>query len=299
MTKRAKILTALIAAVALVLVSPLAATAYWVVSAQLAVTAQASTFSVAPFALAAAPAGTSSSFAGPTGTRYYAAPLVNDGATPWAGQSVTVDAASGFGAGAVATVQVAFAVAASACQTDATYAPVAPQNALASSTWTSTSAVAPGGTIVACAKVVVTDTDTKTPSGQPAPAPSLTLTATAKANQRNWTDQEQAAVTLSSTGWAACTSNGNNNVALTLPAPVPAGTYTLTRNDTGATFTGTVSASAPTTLSFSNAANGAESATETYVTVTNSSGAVVGVANVTFRSYYFLFIFLIRTAACA
>lgn len=283
MTKRAKILTALIAAVVLVLVSPLAATAYWVVSAQLAVTARTSTFSVAPFALAAAPTGTSSSFTGPTGTRYFAAPLVNDGATAWAGRSVTVDAASDFGAGAIATVQVAFAAAASACQTDATYASVAPQSALASSTWNSTAAVAAGATIVACAKVVVTDTATKTPSGQPAPAPSLTLTVTGKASLHGWSDQEQAAVTLSSTGWAACTT-GSGTVTLTFPAAVQPGRYTIQRADTGATFSANVQGNARTTITFANPATSGTEDAATYVTVTNSSAAVVAMARVSFRS---------------
>ncbi|MGN8553895.1 UNVERIFIED_CONTAM: hypothetical protein OHV15_15055 [Microbacterium sp. SLM126] len=300
MTKRAKIITALVAAIALVVVAPLSAVAYWVVTAQLAVTAQASTFSIAPYAVASAPAGSPTSFTGWSGTKYYAAPLANNGATPWAGQTVGISAASGFGAAAVATVQVAFSTAASACQNDATYSAVTPQSALGSSSWTSTAVVAPAATLYACVKLAVTDTDTQTASGQAAPVPSLTLTTSATATQRNWTDVEQAALTVTSTGWAACTTNtGDRTATLTLPAPVAPGTYTIVRNDTGATYTGTVSGSARTTLTVTNTASGTEAATDTYVTVKNSGGTTVAVANLTFRSYYVLFIFLIRSAACA
>ncbi|MCW3493468.1 hypothetical protein [Microbacterium sp. SSM24] len=294
MTKRAKIITALVAAVALVVVTPLAAVAYWVVSTQLAVTAQASTFSIAPYAVAPS----SASFTGWEGTQYYAAPLTNNGATPWSGQTVSLAASSGFGAAAVATAQVAFNSASSACQNDATYTSVTPQSALGASSWSSTATVAPAATIYACVKVDITDTDTQTPSGQPAPAPSLTLTTTATAAQRNWTDAESAALTVASTGWAACTNSGSN-ATLTLPAQVPAGTYTVVRNDTGATFTGTVAANARTTLTLTNPATSGTETAETYVTVKNSSGAVVAVANLTFRSSYVLWIFFTKSLICA
>lgn len=298
MTKRAKLITALVAAIGLVVVTPLAAVAYWVVSTQLAVTAQASTFSVAAFAVSPASAASSTSITGWSGTQYYSAPLTNNGAAPWAGQSVSVAAASGFGSAAVATVQVAFSTAANACQNNATYASVTPQSALAASTWTSSAAVASGATLYACAKLVITDTDTRTPSGQAAPTPTLTLTTAATVSQRNWIDQEQAALTVSSTGWAAC-SNSNRNATLTLPAAVPAGQYTVVRNDTGATFTGTVDGGAPTTLTLSNPATSGTETAETYVTVKNSQGTVVAVANLSFRSSYVLWIFFTKSLACA
>lgn len=297
MTKRAKLITALVAAIGLVVVTPLAAVAYWVVSAQLAVTAQASTFSIAPYAVTPA-SGSATSFTGWAGTQYYAAPLANNGTTPWAGQTVSVAAASGFGPAAVATVQIAITASANVCQNDATYTGISAQSALASSSWASTTAVAPGATTYACVKLVVTNTDTSTPSGQAAPAPSLTLTTTATVAQRNWTDQEQAALTVSSTGWAACTTTGNN-ATLTLPAQVPAGTYTVTRNDTGATFTGTVSTAARTTLVLSNPTTSGSENAETYVTVKNSSGGTVAVANLNFRSNWFIFIMLSKSVACA
>lgn len=295
MTKRAKFITALVAAIGLVVVAPLSAVAYWVVSAQLAVTAQASTFSIAPFAMTP----NASSFQGWTGTTYHSAPMTNNGATPWAAQSVTITAASGFGPAAVATVQVAFATSAGACTTDATYTSVTPQSALATSTWSATATVAPAATRYACVKLVVTNTDTSTASGAGAPAPTLTLTTAAKASQANWTAQNQASLTVSSTGWAACTTDGQDAI-LTLPTAVPAGTYTIERVDSGATFTGSVSASAPTTLALTtNPAPGTEAATETYVRIKNSGGTTVAVANVTFRSYYVLWIFLQKTVNCA
>lgn len=298
MTKRAKIITALVAAVALVVVTPLAAVAYWVVTTQLAVTAQASTFSIAPYAVATAPAGGSTGLVGWSGTKYYAAPLTNSGTTPWAGQTVGISAASGFGAAAVATVQVAFNTSAAACQNDATYSAVTPQSALAASSWSSTTAIASGATLYACAKLVITDTDTRTPSGQAAPAPSLTLTTTATVSQRNWTDQEQAALTVASTGWASCTTSGNN-ATLTLPAAVQPGQYTIVRNDTGATFTGNVQGNARTTLTLSNPASSGTETAETYVTVKDSQGNVVAVANLTFKSSYVLWIFFTKSLACA
>lgn len=297
MTKRAKLITALVAAVGLIVVTPLAAVGYWVVSTQLAVTAQASTFAVAPYAVSPA-TGSSTSFTGWEGTQYYAAPLANSGTTPWGGQTVSLAAASGFGPAAVATVQISLTTASGVCQSEATYSGVTPQNALAASTWTSTTTVAPGGTIFACVKLAIADTDTRTPSGERAPTPSLTLTTTAKTTQRNWTDQEQAALTVSSTGWAACTTNGSN-ATLTLPAQVPAGTYTVVRNDTGATSTATVSASARTTLTLSNPTTSGSENSETYVTVKNSAGAVVAVANLNFRSTWFIFFMLSKSLACA
>lgn len=298
MTKRAKLITALVAAIGLVIVTPLAAVAYWVVSTQLAVTAQASTFAVAPFAVSPASAASSTSITGWSGTQYYSAPLTNSGATPWAGQTVSVAAASGFGPAAVATVQVAFSTSAGACQNDATYSGVTPQSALAASSWSSTTAIASGATLYACAKLVITDTDTRTSSGQAAPAPSLTLTTTATVSQRNWTDQEQAALTVTSTGWASCTTSGNN-ATLTLPAAVQPGLYTVVRNDTGATFTGNVQGNARTTLTLSNPASSGTETAETYVTVKNSQGTVVAVANLTFRSSYVLWVFFSKSLACA
>lgn len=284
MSKRAKLITALVAAIGLIVVTPLAAVAYWAVSAQLAVTAKASTFSIASYSVTPA-SGSSTSFTGWTDTEYFTAPLANNGATPWGGQTVSVAAASGFGSAAVATIQVAFTTSANVCQTAATYNGITARSALGASTWTSTTAVASGATIYACVKLTVTDTDTQTPSGQTAPAPTLTLTATAKATQRNWADQEVATLKLSSTGWASCTT-ANSNARLTLPARVAAGTYTVVRNDTGATFTGTVSSSARTTLILSNPAQWGIESAETYVTVKDSQGTVVAVANLKFASSY-------------
>jgi hypothetical protein len=284
MSKRAKLVAALVAAIGLIVVTPLAAVAYWVVSAQLAVTAQASSFSIAAYSVSPA-TGSSTSFTGWADTEYFTAPLVNNGATPWAGQSVSVAAASGFGSAAVATVQIAFTSTANVCQNAATYNAVTAKSALAASTWTSTTAVASGATIYACVKLAVTDTDTTTASGQAAPAPTLTLTTTAKATQRNWADQEVATLKLSSTGWASCTTV-NSTARLTLPARVNAGTYTIVRNDTGASFTGTVSASARTTLTLTNPAQWGIESAETYVTVRDSQGTFVTVANLRFTSSY-------------
>ena len=297
MTKRAKLITALVAAIGLVLVTPLASVAYWAVSTQLPLIAQASTFSVAPYTAAPASAASSTSFTGWSSTQYYTAPLTNNGATPWASQAVTVTPASGFGPAAIAKLQIAFTTASGSCQTDATYAAVTAQNALATSSWASPTVVAPGASIYACVKLVVTDTDTQTRSGQPAPAPKLTLTATATAAQRNWTDQESTTLTISSTGWAACTTSGNNAV-LTLPTAVPAGTYTVVRNDNGATFTGTVSSSSPSSLTLTNPATSGSSTSETYVTIKNAQGTTVAVANLTFKSSYVI-IFFTKSVVCA
>lgn len=283
MTKRAKLITALVAAIGLVVVTPLAAVAYWVVSTQLTVTAQSSTFSIAPFAVSPASSSSSTSFTGWAGTQYYAAPLTNDGAAPWGGRTVAVAAASGFGAAAVATLQVAFSTTSSACQNDATYTGIAPQSALAASSWSASTAVAAGATVYTCLKLVVTDTDTQTPSGQAAPAPSLTLTTTATATQHNWTDQEQAALTVSSSGWAACTTSGSTAI-LTFPAAVQPGKYTIVRNDTGASFTENVTGNSRTSITLSNPATSGTETAETYVTVMNAQGAVIVVANLTFRS---------------
>ncbi|WP_374316359.1 hypothetical protein [Microbacterium sp.] len=280
MTKRAKFLTALVAAFALVVVSPLAATAFWAVSTQVAASAQASTFAIAPYAVTTAGAG--SSFTGWAGTTYHAAPLANSGATPWSGQTVSVQAASGFGPEAAATVQVAFTAASDVCQSDATYAGIAPQSALGASSWSSTAPVAPGATVFACIKLVVTDTDTRTPSGAAAPAPALNLTTTATAAQGNWTAQEQAPLAASSTGWAACTSTGTG-VTLTLPAQAQPGNYTIVRNDTGATLSGNVTGNARTTLTLTNPASSGTEDADTYVTI-KRAGVVVAVAKLGFRS---------------
>lgn len=297
MTKRAKLITALVAALGLVFVAPLASVAYWAVSAQQAVTAQASTFSIAPVAAAPASSASSTTFTGWNTSQYYVAPLTNNGAAPWAGQTVAVAAASGFGTAAIATLQVAFMTTSDSCKTDSTYAGVTAKSALAASSWTSATAVASGASVFACIKLVVTDTDTRTRTGQPAPAPSLTLTTTATATQRNWTDQESTTLTISSTGWAGCTTSGRDAV-LALPSAVPAGTYTATRADTGATFTGTVSASNPTSLTLSNPATSGTSTAETYVTIKNAQGATVAVANLTFKSSVFI-IFFTKSLECA
>ncbi len=296
MTKRAKLITALVAAIGLVVVSPLAAVAYWSVSAPLALTAQASTFALSPYSVAPASPASSTSFTGWKTTQFYAAPLTNSGTTPWASETVALAAASGFGPAAVATVQVAFTASASACQNEATYAGITARSALAASTWSSTTVVAAGGTLHACIKLVVTDTDTHSNTGQ-APAPTLTLTTTATAAQRGWTDQEQAQLAISSTGWAACTTTGNS-AQLTLPTSVPAGSYTVTRDDTGATFTASTS-SAGRTLTLTNPASFGTETAETYVTVKNAQGSVVGVANLSFRSSYFLLVFFTKSLVCA
>nr|BFF10190.1 hypothetical protein GCM10025699_14930 [Microbacterium flavescens] len=169
MTKRAKLITALVAAIGLVVVSPLAAVAYWSVNAPLALTAQASTFALSPYSVAPASPASSTSFTGWKTTQFYAAPLTNSGTTPWASETVALAAASGFGPAAVATVQVAFTASASACQNEATYSGITARSALAASTWSSTTVVAGGGTLHACIKLVVTDTDTHSNTGQ-APA---------------------------------------------------------------------------------------------------------------------------------
>ena len=297
MTKRAKILTALIAAIGLVVVAPLSAVAYWSVTAPVALTAKASTFAVSPFSVAPASAASSTSFVGWESTQYYAAPLVNSGSTPWASHSVAVAAASGFGPAAAATVQVALTASASVCHTDATYAGVTARSALASSSWSSTASVAAGGTTYACIKLVVADTDTHTLAGQSAPAPTLTVTTTATAAQHSWTAQQQAQLTITSTGWAACSTNGSN-VVLTLPSGLPSGSYTVTRDDTGAAFPASVSSNG-TTLTLSNPATRGVETAETYVSVRNAQGAVVAVANLSFRSSYFLVIFFNKNLACA
>lgn len=280
MTKRAKFLTALVAAVGLVIVAPLAATAYWAATAQVAVTAQASTFSIAPYAVTTA--GSGASFTGWTGTSYHAAPLANSGTTPWAGQTVSVQAASGFGAAGAATVQVAFAADSDACQLDTTYAGIGSQSALGASAWTSTGVIAPGGTVFACIKLVVTDTDTRTPAGEAAPAPALTLTVTATASQGNWTAQEQSTLAVSSTGWAACTAQ-SGSVTLTLPAQAQPGNYTIVRHDTAASFSGNVTGNARTTLTLTNPATSGTEDVDTYVSL-KRAGVVVAVAKLTFRS---------------
>lgn len=297
MTKRAKLIAALAVAFGLVVLTPLAAYAYWAVTAQLAVTAQASTFSVAAFTVTPASSASATSFVGWSTTQYYAAPLTNNGKAPWASQSVSVAASSGFGSAAAATLQVAFTPTSGICQTDSTYAGVTAQSALGSSSWSSTTAVAAGGTLYACVKLVVTDTDTHTASGAAAPTPALTLTSTATVKQQNWTDQEAATLAVSSTGWAACTNSGSN-VKLTLASALPSGTYTIVRNDTGATFTGSISASAPTSLTLSNpATSGTETAT-THVMVKNSAGTAVAAATLTFASSGW-WIFWTDSLACA
>ena len=296
MTKRAKILTALIAAIGLVVIAPLSAAAYWSVTAPVALTAKANTFAVSPFSVAPASASSSTSFVGWETTQYYAAPLVNSGSTPWASHSVAVAAASGFGPAAVATLQVAFTATSAACQNDATYSGITARSALAGSSWPSTSAVAPGATVQACIKLVVTDTDSHSDTGQ-APAPTLTLTTTATAAQHNWSAQEQAELTVTSTGWAACSTNGSN-VVLTLPGGAPSGSYTVTRDDTGATFAASISPNGKT-LTLSNPATRGVETAETYVSVRNAQGTVVAVANLSFRSSYFLVIFFNKSLACA
>lgn len=279
MTKRAKLITALVAAIGLVVIAPLSAVAYWVVSTQLAVTAQASTFSIAPMAVSPSAAG----FTGWAGTKYFSAPLTNDGAAPWGGQTVTVAAASGFGTAAIATVQVAFSASAAPCQSDGVYTGVTPKSALTSSSWTASAPVASGATVHACIKLVVTDTDTHTLTGAGAPAPSLSLTTTATATQHNWRDDAQAQLAVSSTGWAACKTTGNS-VDLTLPTPVAPGTYTVVRNDTGASLTGTVTSASRGALSLTYPAGQATESAETYVTVKNAQGDAIAVARLTFQS---------------
>jgi hypothetical protein len=296
MTKRAKILTALIAVIGLIVVAPLSAAAYWSATAPVALTAQARTFTVSPFSVTPASASSSTSFVGWETTQYYAAPLVNSGSTPWASASVAVAAASGFGPAAVATLQVAFTASSTACQNDATYTGVSARSALAASTWPSPSAAAPGATVHACIKLVVTDTDSHSDTGQ-APAPTLTLTTTATAAQHNWTAQEQAQLTIASTGWAACSTNGSN-VVLTLPSGLPSGSYTVTRDDTGAAFPASISPNGKT-LTLSNPATRGVETAETYVSVRNAQGTVVAVANLSFRSSYFLVIFFNKSLACA
>ncbi|MHC2997718.1 hypothetical protein [Microbacterium sp. HJ5] len=285
MTKRAKLITALVAAIGLVVVTPLAAVAYWVVTAQLAVTAQASTFSIAPYAVAPASASSSSTFAGWKTTQYYTAPLANNGTTPWAGQTVALSAGTGFGPAAVANAQVAFKADAAVCQNDATYTGVTPKSVLSASTWSSSAAVAPGARVYACIKLDIADTDTRTQSGQAAPAQTLRLTTTASAAQNNWTADEQSALTLSSTGWAACSTTGNSAV-LTAPVPVPPGVYTATRADTGATFFVTASPNGKS-VSVSNPTILIGDTAETYVTIKNAQGTVIAYANVIFRSPLF------------
>lgn len=280
MTKRAKLITALVAAIALVVVSPLVAVAYWVVNAQLAVTAKASTLSMASWAGTPA-AGSSASFTGWADTEYVAVPLTNTGSTPWGRQTISVAAASGLGPAAVASVQVVFTANANACQTDATYNGVAAQSALAASTWISNAAIAPGATIYACGKLAISDTDTHTPSGQSAPSPRLTLTTTATVAQGNWTDQEQGSYTVTSTGWVSCTTDGTTAV-LTLASQVTKGSYTVVRSDTGASFSANTAPNGKTLIITNTSATPSQGAT--YVSVKDSQGATFAIASVTFLS---------------
>lgn len=295
MRRRTRVLAALIAAAGLVVASPLTAVAYWYVTTQVAVTAHTRTFSIGSLSVAPA-AGSSDTFVGWTTTQYFTAPLVNNGATPWAQVALALAPSSGFGAAASASVQVAF-TSSNACQNDGTYSGVSAQSALTGSTWSSPTAVAPGATLFACVKLLVADTDTRTSSGNTAPAPTLTLSVTATSAQRNWTAVQAASFTVASTGWASCTSTGAT-VGLTLPEAVPAGTYTVTRADTGASATATVWAWSPRSLTVSNTISPSAESKETYVTVRNSRGQTVATARLTFRATQFLF-FVNRSLSCA
>ena len=283
MTTRAKLLTALAAGITLVIATPLAAGAYWAVTSRLDLSANTSTFSIAPYSVAPS-SGSSASITGSAGTVHLSAALTNDGATPWAGHTVSVTGA-GFGPEASATLQVAVTAAQGACQSDATYAGVSPQNAVGTSTWNAQTAVAPGATVYACMRLAVADTGTRTPTDQAAPESALTLTTTTTVNQHNWTDAESATATVTSTRWAACKETGNDAV-LFLPSNIPTGTYTVIRNDTGTRFTGTVTSSSRGALSLANPATSGTESTQTYVTVVDANGGVLAVARMTFASSF-------------
>lgn len=283
MNTRAKLLTALAAGIILAVAAPLAAGAYWAVTSELAVSAKASTFSIAPYAVSPA-SGSSATIAGSAGTAYLSAALTNDGATPWAAHTAAVTG-TGLGPEASATLQVVVTASQGVCQSDGTYAGIAAQSALGTSTWTAPSAVASGATVYACMKVVVADTGTRTPTDQAAPESVLTLTTTTTAKQHNWTDTESATATVTSTRWAACKETGNDAV-LFLPSNVPTGSYTVVRNDTGARFTGIVTSGSRAALSLSNPATSGSEGTQTYVTVLDANGGVLAVARMTFTSSF-------------